>query len=77
MENLRQMLNSIDLNNLLKIFDIQIAIAVLLFFVVFRTIFSRILIKIYYKFTKCKKIQKIVRCINHLMYFLFFWEFFV
>lgn len=58
MENFRQMLDSIDLNNLLKIFDIQIAIAVLLFFIVFRSIFSRILIKIYYKFTKCKKNPK-------------------
>lgn len=58
MENIRQMLNSIDLNNLLKLFDIQIAIAVFLFFFVFRTIFSRILIKIYYKFTKCKKNPK-------------------
>lgn len=58
MENIKQMLNSIDLNNLLKIFDIQIAIAVLLFFVVFRTVFSRVLIKIYYKLTKCKKHPK-------------------
>lgn len=58
MENLRQMLNSIDLNNLLKIFDIQIALAVLLFFFVFRTIFSRILIKIYYKITRSKKNPK-------------------
>lgn len=58
METLKQMLNSIDLNNLLKIFDIQISIAVLLFFVVFRTIFSRIIIKIYYKITKSKKHPK-------------------
>lgn len=58
MENLSQMLDSVDLNNLLKIFDIQIALAVLLFFIVFRTIFSRILIKIYYKFTKNKKNPK-------------------
>lgn len=58
MENIKQMLNSIDLNNLLKIFDIQISIAVLLFFILFRTIFSRILIKIYYTFTKSKKRPK-------------------
>lgn len=58
MENLKQMINSINLNNLLKIFDIQIAIAVLLFFIVFRTVFSRILIKIYYKLIKCKKNPK-------------------
>lgn len=58
MENLRQMLNSIDLDNLLKLFDMQIALAVLLFFIVFRTIFSRIIIKIYYKITKSKKNPK-------------------
>lgn len=58
MENIKQMLDSIDLDNLLTIFDFQIAIAVLLFFCVFRTIFSRILIKIYYKFTKSKKNPK-------------------
>lgn len=58
MESLKQMLNSIDLDNLLKIFDIQIALAVLLFFIVFRTVFSRVLIKIYYKLTKCKRNPK-------------------
>lgn len=58
MEDLKQMLNSIDLNNLLKIFDIQIAIAVLLFFILFRTLFSRIIIKIYYKIIKSKKNPK-------------------
>ncbi len=58
MENIKQMLNSIDLNNLLAIFDFQIAIAVLLFFCVFRKIFSRILIKAYYKITKSKKNPK-------------------
>ena len=47
-----------NLNDLLKIFDIQIAIAVLLFFVIFRTVFSRILIKIYYKIIKSKKNPK-------------------
>ena len=58
MENMQQMLNSIDLNNLLKIFDIQIAIAVLLFFILFRTIFSRLLIKTYYTITRNKKHAK-------------------
>lgn len=58
MENFKQMLLSIDINNLLKIFDIQIAIAVLLIFVVFRTAFSRLIIKIYYKITKNKKSPK-------------------
>ena len=58
MENLRILLESIDLDNLLKIFDIQISIAVLIFFILFRGIFSRILIKIYYIFSKTKKNPK-------------------
>lgn len=58
MENFKQMLLSIDINNLLKIFDIQIAIAVLLVFVVFRNAFSKLIIKIYYKIIKSKKIPK-------------------
>ncbi len=58
MENLKQMISSINLNDLLKIFDIQIAIAVLLFFVIFRKIFSRIIIKSYYKLIKSRKSPK-------------------
>lgn len=58
MENIKQMISSINLNDLLKIFDIQIAIAVLLFFIIFRKIFSRILIKCYYKIIKSKKHPK-------------------
>ncbi len=52
MKNLQQMISSIDLDNLLKIFDMQIALGILIFFIVFRSIFSRILIKICYKITK-------------------------
>lgn len=58
MENLRQSLSSIDVNNLLKIFDLQISLAVLIFFILFRGILSRILIKIYYIFTKNKNVPK-------------------
>lgn len=58
MENFKQLISSIDLNNLLKIFDIQIAIAILLFFVIFRKVFSKILIKGYYKIIKSKKNPK-------------------
>lgn len=58
MENFKQMISSINLNDLLKIFDIQIAIAVLLFFVIFRKIFSKIIIKSYYKIIKSKKHPK-------------------
>lgn len=58
MNKLREIITSIDLDNLLKIFDIQIAIGVLIFFILFRGIFSKILIKIYYKLIKCKKNPK-------------------
>lgn len=58
MENFKQMITSIDLNDLLKIFDYQIATAILIFFFVFRNIFSKILIKIYYTIIKSKKQPK-------------------
>ena len=52
MEELREMLTSIDLENLLKIFDIQIGLGVLVFFIIFKSLFAKILIKTYYKLTK-------------------------
>ena len=58
MDKLKQMITSIDLDNLLKIFDIQIAIGVLLFFVLFRKILTSILIKVYYAITKSDKNPK-------------------
>ena len=58
MEKLKELLVSIDLNNLLKIFDIQIAIGVLIFFILFRTLFSKIIIKICYKLMKETKNAK-------------------
>ncbi len=58
MEELREMLTSIDLENLLKIFDIQIGLGVLVFFIIFKSLFAKILIKVYYKLTKNKKNPK-------------------
>lgn len=58
MEEIKELLTSIDLDNLLKIFDIQISLGVLIFFIIFRGLFSKILIKIYYKLTKNKKNPK-------------------
>ena len=58
MEELREMLTSIDLENLLKIFDIQIGLGVLVFFIIFKSLFAKILIKTYYKLTKNKKNPK-------------------
>lgn len=58
MESIKQFLTSIDLDHLLKIFDIQISLAVLIFFIIFRGLFSRILIKIYYSLTRNRKNPK-------------------
>lgn len=58
MENIKQILSSIDINNLLKIFDIQIALAIFVIFLVGRKFFSRIIISIYHKLTKSDKPTK-------------------
>lgn len=58
MEGIKEILASIDINNLLKIFDIQIALAVFAIFLVGRKVFSTIIIKLYYKITKCNKVAK-------------------
>lgn len=58
MDKIKQMITSIDLDNLLKIFDIQIALGVLLFFILFRSVFAKLIIKIYYRITKNKKKPK-------------------
>ncbi|MBR3614482.1 MAG: mechanosensitive ion channel family protein [Clostridia bacterium] len=58
MDKIKQMITSIDLDNLLKLFDLQIAIGVLLFFVLFRSILSNIVIRIYYKIVKSDKNAK-------------------
>lgn len=52
------MLTSIDLDNLVTIFYAQISIAVLIFFIIFRGLFSRIIIKLYYTLIKSKKSPK-------------------
>ena len=58
MDKIKQMITSIDLDSLLKLFDIQIAIGVLLFFVLLRKVLTTLVIKIYYKLTKSKKAAK-------------------
>lgn len=58
MEKLKQIITSIDIDNLLAIFDIQIAIGVLIFFILFRTAFSKLVIKIWYKISKSTKNPK-------------------
>ena len=58
MDKIKLMINSISTSNLLKIFDIQVAIAVLIGMIIFRTFFSKIIIKIYYLITKNNKSPK-------------------
>lgn len=58
MDKLKQMVTSIDLDNLIKLFDIQIAIGVLLFFVLLRGVLASLLIKIYYMIIKSDKVVK-------------------
>lgn len=58
MENLKNFLTSIDLENLLNIFYIQVAMAVVLVFILFKGAFSRIIIKSYYILMKKEKNPK-------------------
>lgn len=58
MENIKEMLASIDINNLLKIFDIQIALGIFIVFLVGRSLFSKLIIKAYYTIIKSPKTAK-------------------
>ena len=58
MNSLKQLIANVDLNKLLQVFDIQIAIAVLLVFIVFRSVFSRIILTVALKISKSKKDPK-------------------
>ena len=54
MSNFQNTITSIDLDHLMKLFDFQIAIGVLIIFILFRGVFARILIKISSIITKKK-----------------------
>ena len=58
MEAIKQWITSIDINKLLTIFDIQIAIGIILFFFLFRFIFTKLIIKIYYMIIKSDRSHK-------------------
>ena len=49
MAEIKEWLTSINLEDLLKLFDLQIALAVFILFFMFRNLFSKLIIKIYYK----------------------------
>lgn len=58
MAEIKEWLTSINLEDLLKLFDLQIALAVFILFFMFRNLFSKLIIKIYYKIIKSKKNPK-------------------
>lgn len=58
MSSIESWIQSIDINNLLDIFDIQISIAVILVFTLFRGAFASGIIKVYYKIVKKNKKAK-------------------
>ncbi len=58
MEQLKEMINSISTANLLKIFDIQVALAVFIVTIIFKSFISYVVIKIYYLITKNPKSPK-------------------
>ena len=76
MDNIRAILDEIDINNLLKIFDIQIAIGIFIIFVVFRSLFSRLIIKSFYAITKNDKSSResdMYKPLNIFFILLGFW----
>ena len=76
MEKFKGLINADNINNLLNIFDIQIAIGIFIIFVVFRTVFSRLVIKVYHKITKSTKTTKessMYKPLNKFFVFFGFW----
>lgn len=76
MENIKAMLDTIDINNLLKIFDIQIALGIFVIFFLFRGVFSRLIIKAYHTITKSEKTTKessMYKPLNKFFVFLGAW----
>ena len=64
---MQSLLSSININNLIKVFNMQIAVAIVLIFIIFRGLFSQILLKIAFIFTKNKgkvKENKLYKILN-------------
>lgn len=73
MGNIRNLLSQINLSGLIKLFNIQIAIAIFLIFLIFRKLFSQIVLKIVFKITKNKvkvKESGAYKILNHFFIFL-------
>lgn len=73
MRNIRAFLSQINVKDLIKIFNIQIAIAIILVFIIFRKLFSQIILKIIFWLTKNKKKvkdSKIYKILNNFWIFV-------
>lgn len=73
MNNMREWLTQVNVKDLIKIFNIQISIAVVLVFVIFRSLFSQIILKILFKITKnTQKVKetRIYKILNNFFIFV-------
>ena len=72
MEKVQELLRQISVRDLIKVFNIQVAIAIFLVFVIFRGLFTTIILKIIFKITKHKKKVKESRAYKILNNFFIF-----
>lgn len=73
MNTIKEFLNGIDVYNLIRLFNIQISIAVFLIFLIFRGIFSKLILRIVFLLTKNKgkvKESKAYGILNKFFVFL-------
>lgn len=73
MNNIRNFLSQINVRDLIKIFNIQIALAIFLVFLIFRRLFSQIILKIIFWMTKNKgkvKESKVYKILNNFWIFV-------
>ena len=73
MKNIHSFLTQINVRDLIKIFNIQIALAIFLVFIIFRKLFSQILLKIVFTLTKNKgkvKESKVYKILNNFWIFV-------
>ncbi len=73
MNNLQALLSQINIKDLIKFFNLQIAVAIFLIFFIFRGLFTKIILKIAYAITKKKKKVKesrLYKILNNFFIFL-------
>lgn len=73
MENIQSLINQINIGDLIKLFNIQVAIAVFLIFIIFRGVFSKLVLKVFFVLVKDKrkvKESKAYKILNKFWIFL-------